>query len=109
MDISWFGLVNGQTLSCDVNAGAVSECFTYLVSGDLVYITRSEEEISSIAYAIIADVSDGWKLLVLCRLLAVTTAGDVHISQRSNTLCSRKDQFCLELGFIRLLSKVLQI
>ena len=33
---------------------------------------RSEEEISSIAYAIIADVSDGWKLLVLCRLLAVT-------------------------------------
>jgi len=57
MDISWFGLVNGQTLSCDVNAGAVSECFTYLVSGDLVYITRSEEEISSIAYTIITDMS----------------------------------------------------
>lgn len=40
---------------------------------------RSEEEISSIDYTIIVDVSE---LVVLYHLLAVTTAGDVHVSHR---------------------------
>lgn len=79
----WFRLVNGQTLSCDVNAGSCFWMF-YLPCFRKPSFTRSEEETSPLAHAVITDMP---------------SFAEAKISS-----C-----ICAELGCVRLLSHVVQI
>jgi hypothetical protein len=80
MDISWFGLVNGQTLSCDVNAELFLNVLLILFQ-ETWYISRGQRRkyLRLPTQSLPMCLTDGnyW----LCRLLAVTTAGDVHVLQ----------------------------